>query len=1405
MAHDRRCPRCSKPLPPDVKAGICPACLLRAGLEPGSETASLNAPDGVQVTVGFEAASPGHVLETLTRSIGSIPRVLLPDTAMDDQGVALVKPSSPEMPAPADRGQRYQLFGEIARGGMGAVLKGRDADLGRDLAVKVLLEGHRDKPDLLRRFVEEAQIGGQLQHPGIVPVYELGTFADSRPYFTMKLVRGRTLSALLHERPRPHDDLPRFLGIFEQVCQTVAYAHARGVIHRDLKPSNIMVGSFGEVQVMDWGLAKVLKEGGVSDEPPTPEQPALAVSVVQTVRSGSEADASQAGSVLGTPAYMAPEQAGGDVERVNRRADVFGLGSILCEVLTGKPAYTGRSQVEVLGRATRGDTGEALTRLDGCGADAELIAMAKDCLAPEPGDRPGDAGVVAGRMASYLAGVQHRLRAAELARVRADARAEEERKRRKLSLALAAAVVALMAVGGGGAAVYVQHRQAQAARLELELRGVEVLREQARTDPMGDPEKWRAAAVAAERAADLFGPMADARSSRELQALRVEVRQAAQAAEADAKLMQAAVDIRSAEADDPDGSISDAAYAAAFRQAGLDIDAMDPEVVGARIRSRPSSVAKAMAATMDDWAIRRRAARPNDDASWRRPIVAARAADPDPTRDRLRDLWARPDPRAQRATLLDLAKQADPRGWPPASLILLGRALHSADEREAAVDLLRRAQVQQPGDVWLNYVLARWLESMIPPRAEEAITYYTSARALRPETAHELAHLLETRGRGDEAAAVFAELVRLRPGSSRHRFCYGRFLKDRGDGAGAAEAVGAVVAALREEVRRTPDDAPAHANLASALRTQGMVAEAIDEYRAALRLRPDDALTHSNLGDALRTRGKVAEAVDEYRTAIRLQPDSASGHLSLGAILCDEVRDYAGAESEFRATLRLKPDSADAHGNMGNALGRQGRLAEAIDEYRAALRLRPDLGMALFNLGGALRGQGKVAEAIVVYRTAIRLKPDLAWPHYCLGAILCDIQRDYAGAEAEFRTAIRLEPGDAAAHDSLGLALYPQGKVDEAIAAHREAIRLEPDRPETHCTLGAILCDAKRDYAGAEAEFRDAIRLRPDFALAHRNLGNALYGRGNPAEAAAAYREAIRLKSGYVDAHTALGNALLAAGKRAEAIAAYREAIRLQPDSHGLHVQLGTALHAHGELGEAEAAFRKAVQLRPDDPFSHDWLGFVLMVGGRDEAAIPEFRRAIELQPDYLQAHRNLAAAFEKLQRTDEALAAQREMIRIKPRDGAEGLALAQIAYQLKRYGASARFHAGAFSSDPKLAEDMKSGNRYNAACAAALAGSGRGEDQPPPDEDEKARCRKQAVEWLRADLAFWFKQLEVARPDARTLIARTLAHWKEDADLAGLREPGALAGLPAEEQAACQKFWSEVDALLEKAGGRTP
>ncbi len=260
-------------------------------------------------TASFIPTIQRGVLAALSETVGAGRPVMLRDTWPGEGPLPIVRPTSPEMPSAHDGPARLQLFGEIARGGMGAVLKGRDPDLGRDLAVKVLLDAHRDNPELVLRFIEEAQIAGQLQHPGVVPVYELGQFADSRPYFSMKLVRGRTLAEALRERPDPGHELSHHVATWLQICQTMAYAHARGVIHRDLKPSNIMLGNFGKVQVMDWGLAKVLPRGGVVDDASTGMH-VTRESAVCTTRSdrGCDSDLSLEGLVLGTPSYMAPSK-----------------------------------------------------------------------------------------------------------------------------------------------------------------------------------------------------------------------------------------------------------------------------------------------------------------------------------------------------------------------------------------------------------------------------------------------------------------------------------------------------------------------------------------------------------------------------------------------------------------------------------------------------------------------------------------------------------------------------------------------------------------------------------------------------------------------------------------------------------------------------------------------------------------------------------------------------------------------------------------------------------------------------------------------------------------------------------------------------------------------------------------
>ena len=348
------------------------------------------------------------VIEAIERRIGRRSRVHLHNPEEDTTTIV-------RLTQEADPDSRYKILGEIARGGVGVVYRGHDGDLGRDVALKVLRRDHSENADVARRFIEEAQIGGQLQHPGIVPVYGLGLLPDGRPSFAMKLVKGGTLAAHIKERPEERRFL---LNVYEQVCDAVSYAHAHGVIHRDLKPSNVMLGAFGEVLVVDWGFAKVL---GTGDAP-------VEHTVIATVRSDTEGSQSIAGSVMGTPAYMPPEQALGHVAELDERSDVFALGAILCEILTGKQIYEGGSKDQLV-QASQGKVGPALERLDQCGADAELIELAKRCLSPLPKDRPENAAVLAETMGAHLAGLDQRARQAEVDAEKAKAKAGQQKQR----------------------------------------------------------------------------------------------------------------------------------------------------------------------------------------------------------------------------------------------------------------------------------------------------------------------------------------------------------------------------------------------------------------------------------------------------------------------------------------------------------------------------------------------------------------------------------------------------------------------------------------------------------------------------------------------------------------------------------------------------------------------------------------------------------------------------------------------------------------------------------------------------------------------------------------------------------------------------------------------------------------
>ena len=361
---------------------------------------------------------------------------------------------------------RYILTGVLGRGGMGTVFSGFDTELQREIAIKVLQTCNHSRETAVKgeaasalavRFYREAQISGQLQHPGIIPIHELGRLKDGRLFIAMKLVAGKTLDQLILDERETPEQVSRLLEVFSQVCRTMAYAHSKGIIHRDLKPANIMVGKFGEVQVVDWGIAKKMSTLEIDNEPINLDQRESNSASDPTSLPG----VTLAGSVLGTPAYMPPEQAlGGSTDKCS---DVFSLGGILCAILTGKPPFNDSSETRTLAKAADNDLASAFRKLDSCEAAPALFELAKDCLARNPLDRPKDAEAVYQRLCKFFHQRDKRLREAELRRARSEERLVAERKRYKQRYFFGFAIASVLILTGVASTLYVHERIARRA------------------------------------------------------------------------------------------------------------------------------------------------------------------------------------------------------------------------------------------------------------------------------------------------------------------------------------------------------------------------------------------------------------------------------------------------------------------------------------------------------------------------------------------------------------------------------------------------------------------------------------------------------------------------------------------------------------------------------------------------------------------------------------------------------------------------------------------------------------------------------------------------------------------------------------------------------------------------------
>jgi len=1207
-------------------------------------------------------------VQRIGRLYGAETRVLLHDSP-SDSGPLL--PPSAQGEDPADDSQ-YQILGFVARGGVGVVYKARDRNLGREVALKVLRSDRIAVPKVAERLIEEAQVGGQLQHPGVVPVYALGIQKDGRPQFAMKLIKGATFAQLLQERSSPEDDRARFLSQFEQLCQTMAYCHARGVIHRDLKPANIMVGSFGEVLVVDWGFGKVLgidargRSKKQEDQTPGPE------SVIATLRSSAESGHSMVGSIMGTPAYMPPEQALGQVDDLDERADVFALGAVLCEILTGGPAYVGESG-DLIIMAAQGRLEDAFQRLDSCGADPVLIELAKDCMAAVPSERPRDARVISERLGTHFTGLEERARRARLEAMKAHAlveeqrarlaaerlRAEEERarvsrerikserarqsaeeqrrlnswerQRRRRTLVLSTVVMLALLVGGGA---YAFTTASEARRVEAQ--DTAFSNSFAAAMDNAARQRWSEAITGAKGSLALLAPedltrrsyveerIADWAASRERS--EAETSRRARDAAMSARLRE----LRASAVGDIAARSIDDAFAQAFRDYGIDLDQLPAAEAGRAIaRSR---ISRELAEALDSWGALRRAAPILKERDWRKLLEAAQEADGDPTRRRIRTELARSGNQA----LAHLASSREILEQPAHTQSQLARALLAVGDAPGAVRLLRLAQERHPSDVWINLDLARALQWLRPVRWAEAARYLRIALALRPESqriATMLGANLALAREWEAAAAMWRARIVRDPEESYAQGALSMALLRLGDVEGAQKHAEEMVAIELDG----PGRLAAIDHLLSVMATRADTAAFLAKCEQAATANPEDAGFLAYLALAQERCGQYEKAYATAEACLKLDEEHPPA-----CTVAAELRRRRGDDQGAVLVLQKAVDAVGRrnvaalvtdplHRELARALEATGTIEENARELHRKHLGDPTALGPWWGLASVFHARLNYGEELRARHQIMRIDPFDVEALMELGEMLRDRRARHAEAVTVFRRAVELAPEAARAHAALGRALVLAGTVDEGLLACERARRLDPLDSRVRRDQVAALVAARR-LGEAQNVAKQAARDCPELCRSLEVVGEAQLMTGDLEGAIATLEKALELAPKNGPAQRLLARARYRQGDLEGAEALLAEATAERPRDALAKLALAETQAAQGKAEDALALYREVQQYASRAPAGYAGEAWLHGLGLSREAMVPEAilriaQFAVDLDPDDDGALRSFALA----------------------------------------------------------------------------------------------------------------------------------------------------------------------------------
>ncbi len=1310
----------------------CPACRRPATAPEDEAPAALHCP-GCGATVPAEAVFRPRAAPAVTASDS--------DT-LAGHTLGKPDPALPDVPG-------YELLGELGRGGMGVVYRARQKGLNRLVALKMVLAGEYAGAGERGRFRSEAEAVARLQHPNIVQIHEVGE-AGGRPFFALEFVAGGSLADRLGGQPQPAWPAA---GLVETLARAVHHAHERGIVHRDLKPANILLQlSDCKFKILDLpeeafasGKSRILN---LQSEIPKVTDFGLAK------RLDGATGPTQTGAVLGTPSYMAPEQAEGRGREVGPATDVYALGAILYELLTGRPPFKAETAYDTILQVVRQDPVPPRLLRPNLPRDLETICL--KCLRKEPPRRYASALALADDLRRFQAGEPIQARPVGLA----------ERAgrwcRRNPVLATSAALAAVAVVGG-----WLLWTAAEQRQFEVEQRRRR--QAEAHRSSLRSSTEANTTLALAELHAGRFGSaqqileemvrrLADepslARQSADLRDRLERVRHLAGfyrlANEAERAITEREEPVYAEEKGDraPPRLCENA-----LRELGVldrdrwplhlpDLDLTDDQrrqlrndvyrqfllLAGVRAQAGVLNFGSRKLALVYRGALRAvAAARQFRPDSYVAGVVEAFCLLGLGQSSAVKPLKARAPQTAAGhyfTGMLHCWVALAPAD--PITRLFLSRGrevgLDADTPLVTAEENLRAAASLEPRHYWTHYWLGTTLVLANNPQAAELA--YGACVALRPDygigySARAQAILAQAEAttdghrRGqllDRALANLNEGLRLdsdhAPGYMWRSFAH--FLRGRPDQA---------LADADRAVARNPKLTLAYWVRASIYASRKQPARAIADYGAGLRVNPKDALLLAGRGSVYHDTGRTTEAVADLTQALRLNPKLGWVYVQRSEAYCQQAK-YDEAVADATRAVKLDAKNARAYNARAQASWAQGKHDQAIADYTAALRIAPGVALYHGNRGAAyFKARGDYDKALADLNEAIRLDPKYVLA-YCGRSEVSYQQGKYDQAVADATRAIQLDPRCAQALNDRGNALVAQNKYDQAIADYTAALKFVPREPVYFSNRGGAY-KAKGEYEKALADLSEAIRLNSRLLNAYFWRGETHYHRAKYEEAIADLTQALRLDPRLALAYNARGNAWWALHNYDQALTDYTAALRITPRAAVYLSNRGGVFKDKGDCDKALADLNEAIRLDPKFAASYCWRGEVYDQQAKSDLALADLTRALELDPRLVPAYRGRARTLGRLGRYAEAV---RDWDRVIELDGGNA------GFRLERALALARAedHARAAAEANALArgEALQGDTLYDLARVYALASSAvrRDANLSAGDRDNLAR-----------------------------------------------------------------------------------